>query len=64
MDDLTAIAYWKGRPLSEVPRDELEAALSDAYRQIKTLHESLYSSSVAHIGDLARLRKLSPHRTY
>lgn len=55
------IALWMGQPISEMPREEMEDVLADAYRRIAELEADLCESRCAHINDLAvsvsRLRK-------
>lgn len=51
------IAYYMGVPLSEMPREELEATLCDAYQQIETLRHELCTRSVEHINDLAAMAR-------
>ena len=48
-------AYWRGVPLNEVPRAELEEALMDAHRQITILNRQLCERPVRHIHDLANM---------
>jgi hypothetical protein len=47
------ISYWMDRPLSELPRDELEREFCAAHREIQRLNKELCDRSVAHVHDLA-----------
>lgn len=51
------IAYLYDVPISEMTREDLEAALADAHRQITLLHNELGARSIAHINDLAKMRR-------
>ena len=54
--DIPTIAYWRGRPLGEMPREELEREFCNAWREIEQLRIKASECSIAHIRDLAALK--------
>lgn len=52
MDD---IASWRGVPLSDVPRDELEQALVDAHQELQEAQSVACDASIREIHTLAEL---------
>lgn len=49
--------YWMGRPLSEIPREELERALVKVCEMLTDLQGVNLRRSTQHINDLVAVRK-------
>jgi hypothetical protein len=56
-DKLPTLSYWKGVPLAEVPREELEEEFVNAWVRIQELERWISELSVGHIRDIARLAR-------
>jgi hypothetical protein len=51
------IAYWMDRPLSDLSREELEREFCKAHQEIQRLQTDICNRSVAHIRDLAAMKR-------
>jgi hypothetical protein len=55
------IVYWRGVPLSEMSRGELEREFAAAHATIQRLQREVCDRSVAHVRDLAALLRPTPN---
>lgn len=51
------VHYWMGRPLSEIPREELEREFVKAYKQIQDMQGQYLKAKTDHINDLASMAR-------
>ena len=56
--------YWLGVPLNEVPRDELEAALTDTCLELERTRAAALKASVGEIRALADRARASIPRSF
>lgn len=51
------VHYWMGRPVSEIPREELEQLFVEACKKINDMNGQFVEAKINHINDLAAVRK-------
>lgn len=51
------MSTWYGVPITEMPREELEAEFIKAQYQLAKLKTEMMAKSVLHVQDLARMAK-------
>lgn len=59
---MPTIATWEGRPLAELSREELEAALIQVGLEVERYRGDLLRVQLEHVKDLARWRRLRSAR--
>ena len=64
MMETPMITYWLGVPLNEVPRDELEAALTDTCLELERTRAAALKASVGEIRALADRARASIPRSF
>lgn len=57
MTEPPMIAYWKGRPIHELPQGELHAAVCEIMKERDYWMDKALKGSVRHINDLAKMAR-------
>ena len=54
------LATWRGVPVGEIPRDELEREFAVAHRRIQALEANMAAMSIREIHTLAEICRANP----